>query len=67
LVGSNLWRGITCPARTTGFYIPRKGSEKLPWGEWPKAPNPYAEGDIPMMEAGGWKYFSLVQIMARKL
>lgn len=37
------------------------------WKEWLKSPNPYAQGDIPMMEAGGWKYFSLVQMVGRKV
>lgn len=36
------------------------------WNEWLQSPNPYAKGDIPMMEAEGGKYFTLVQIIAEK-
>lgn len=37
------------------------------WAEWLKSPNPYAQGDIPMMEAEAGKYFSLVQLTGQKL
>ncbi|MDL2307801.1 methyltransferase domain-containing protein [Desulfovibrio sp. OttesenSCG-928-C06] len=37
------------------------------WAEWLKSPNPYAQGDIPMMEAEGGKYFNLVQITGKKI
>ncbi|CAK7034221.1 MAG: Trans-aconitate 2-methyltransferase [Desulfovibrio sp.] len=39
---------------------------KLAWEEWLESPNPYAQGDIPMMEAGGWKYFNLIQMVGVK-
>ena len=32
------------------------------WADWLQSPNPYAQGDIPMMEAEGGKYYNLVQI-----
>lgn len=34
------------------------------WREWLQSPNPYAQGDIAMMEAEGGKYFNLVQMTA---
>ena len=37
------------------------------WEEWLKAPNPYAQGDIAMMEAEGGKYFNLIQLEATVL
>ncbi|MDR2209663.1 MAG: methyltransferase domain-containing protein [Azoarcus sp.] len=37
------------------------------WEDWLKSPNPYAREDIPMMEAGGWKYFNLVQLVGRRV
>ncbi|WP_027183216.1 SAM-dependent methyltransferase [Desulfovibrio inopinatus] len=36
------------------------------WDEWLESPNPYAQRDIPMMEAEGGKYFSLIQITGQK-
>lgn len=36
------------------------------WADWLKSPNPYAQGDIPMMEAEGGEYFNLVQLIAHK-
>lgn len=39
---------------------------KQAWEEWLKSPNPHAQGDIPMMEAGGWKYFNLIQLVGVK-
>lgn len=36
------------------------------WDEWLKSPNPHAQGDIPMMEAGAGKYFNIVQLIGRK-
>jgi cyclopropane fatty-acyl-phospholipid synthase-like methyltransferase len=35
------------------------------WGEWLTGYNPYAAGDIKMMEAEGGKYFNLVQLIAK--
>ncbi len=32
------------------------------WEDWLQSPNPYAQGDIAMMEAEGGKYYNLVQI-----
>lgn len=40
---------------------------KQAWKEWLQSPNPYAQGDIAMMEAEGGKYFSLVQMTATVL
>jgi hypothetical protein len=40
---------------------------KQAWKDWLKSSNPHAQGDIPMMEAGGWKYFNLVQLVGRKI
>lgn len=36
------------------------------WSEWLQSPNPYAQRDIPMMEAEGGKFFALVQITGQK-
>lgn len=36
------------------------------WAEWLQSSNPYAQGDIAMMEAGAGAYFNLVQIVGRK-
>lgn len=36
------------------------------WREWLDSPNPHAQGDIPMMEAEGGKYYNLVQITGVK-
>ena len=40
---------------------------KQAWEEWLQSPSPYAQGDISMMDDGGWEYFNLVQIMGRKV
>ncbi len=37
------------------------------WDEWLESSNPYAVKDRGMMEAGGYRYFNLVQIMGTKL
>jgi Cyclopropane fatty acid synthase and related methyltransferases len=37
------------------------------WSEWLKSPNPHAQEDIPMMEAGAGKYFNIIQMVGRKL
>ncbi len=34
------------------------------WEEWLKAPNPYAQGDIAMMQAEGGRYFNLIHLEA---
>lgn len=39
---------------------------KKAWEEWLESPNPYARNDTPMMEAGGWKYFNLIQLAGVK-
>lgn len=36
------------------------------WADWLLSPNPYAQRDIPMMEAEGGRYFSLVQLVGRR-
>ena len=36
------------------------------WDEWLQSPNPHAQDDRPMMEAGAGKYFTLVQLIAEK-
>lgn len=38
---------------------------KQAWDEWLTSPNPYAVGDIKMMEAEGGKYFNLIQFIAK--
>jgi len=38
---------------------------KQAWDEWLTSPNPYAVGDIKMMEAEGGKYFNLIQLIAK--
>jgi len=40
---------------------------KQSWEEWLTSPNPYAVGDIKMMEAEGGRYFNLVQLIAKVL
>jgi cyclopropane fatty-acyl-phospholipid synthase-like methyltransferase len=35
------------------------------WDEWLQCPNPHAQNDRAMMEAGAGKYFTLVQIIAQ--
>ncbi|WBF66156.1 methyltransferase domain-containing protein [Desulfovibrio subterraneus] len=40
--------------------------ERQAWSEWLQSPNPYAQRDIPMMEAEGGKYFSLTQLIGQK-
>lgn len=40
---------------------------KQAWDEWLQSPNPYAQGDVLMMEAGAGKYFNFIQIMGRKI
>ncbi|MEN3931321.1 methyltransferase domain-containing protein [Microvirga sp. W0021] len=40
---------------------------KRAWDDWLASPNPYAVGDIPMMEAEAGKYFNFVQLVARVL
>lgn len=37
------------------------------WADWLKSPNPHAQNDIPMMEAGAGRYFNFIQIMGRKV
>ncbi|HWQ73643.1 MAG TPA: methyltransferase domain-containing protein [Desulfitobacteriaceae bacterium] len=38
---------------------------KQAWDEWLTSPNPYAVGDIKMMEAENGQYFNLVQLIAK--
>ncbi len=40
---------------------------KQAWDEWLQSPNPHAQGDIPMMQAGAGKYFNIIQIVGRKI
>ena len=40
---------------------------KQAWDEWLQSPNPHAQEDIPMMEAGAGKYFNIIQIVGRKI
>jgi cyclopropane fatty-acyl-phospholipid synthase-like methyltransferase len=40
---------------------------KHAWDDWLQSPNPHAQGDIPMMQAGAGKYFNIIQLMGRKL
>ncbi|GFK93786.1 Demethylrebeccamycin-D-glucose O-methyltransferase [Fundidesulfovibrio magnetotacticus] len=37
------------------------------WDEWLKSPNPYAQGDRAMMDAGAGKYFNIIQLVGRKV
>ncbi|MCC8166986.1 MAG: methyltransferase domain-containing protein [Planctomycetes bacterium] len=37
------------------------------WDEWLESPSQHADGDIPMMEAGTGKYFSIIQLIGRKV
>lgn len=39
---------------------------KQAWEEWLESPNPYAQEDISMMEACGWKYFNLIRMVGVK-
>ena len=39
---------------------------KQAWDDWLKSPNPYAQQDIKMMEAGVGKYFNIIQMIGRK-
>jgi len=36
------------------------------WDEWLQSPNPHAQSDIPMMQAGAGKYFNIIQMIGRK-
>ena len=40
---------------------------KQAWDEWLQSPNPYAQQDLVMMEAGAGKYFNTIQMVGRKL
>jgi SAM-dependent methyltransferase len=40
---------------------------KQAWDEWLQSPNPHAQSDIPMMQAGAGKYFNIVQMIGRKI
>jgi SAM-dependent methyltransferase len=40
---------------------------KQAWDEWLQSPSPYAQEDIPMMEAGAGKYFNIIQLVGRKV
>ncbi|MCK9239696.1 methyltransferase domain-containing protein [Desulfocurvus sp.] len=37
------------------------------WDDWLESPNPYARQDVPMMQAEGGKYFSLVQLCGQRI
>jgi len=37
------------------------------WDEWLQSPSPYAQQDLPMMEAGVGKYFNIIQMIGQKL
>ncbi|MDR1125889.1 MAG: SAM-dependent methyltransferase, partial [Deltaproteobacteria bacterium] len=37
------------------------------WDDWLQSPNPHAQGDIPMMQAGAGKYFNIIQLVGRKI
>ncbi len=39
---------------------------KQAWDEWLQSPNPYAQSDIPMMQAGAGKYFNIIQMIGIK-
>ncbi len=36
------------------------------WDEWLQSSNPHAQDDVVMMKAGAGKYFSLIQMIAKK-
>ncbi len=40
---------------------------KQAWDDWLQSPNPHAQGDIPMMQAGAGKYFNIIQLVGRKV
>lgn len=40
---------------------------KQAWEDWLKSSSPYAQSDILWMDAGGWKYTNLIQLVARKI
>lgn len=61
------WRALW--EKTAGFTIEtcrEMDCCKAAWDDWLKCPNPYAQGDIAMMEAENGQYFNLVQITGRK-
>jgi cyclopropane fatty-acyl-phospholipid synthase-like methyltransferase len=58
-----LWEKESGIAITT---LREMDSCKQAWDEWLQSPNPYAQGDLPMMEAGAGKYFNIVQMIGRK-
>lgn len=37
------------------------------WADWLESPNPHARQDVPMMQAEGGKYFSLVQLCGQRV
>ncbi len=40
---------------------------KKAWDDWLQSPNPYAQNDRAMMDAGAGKYFNIIQIVGRKV
>ena len=40
---------------------------KQAWDEWLQSPNPHAQGDMAMMEAGAGKYFNIIQMIGQKI
>lgn len=64
---SNWWKALWEKERGIEITILREmDSCKQAWDEWLQSPNPYAQEDRKMMEAGAGKYFNIIQMVGRK-
>lgn len=62
------WRALWEKESGISITVLREmNSCKQAWDEWLQSPNPHAQSDIPMMEAGAGKYFNIVQIVGQKI
>ena len=62
------WRALWEKESGISITVSREmDSCKQAWDEWLQSPNPYAQQDRVMMEAGAGKYFNIIKMVGRKL
>jgi cyclopropane fatty-acyl-phospholipid synthase-like methyltransferase len=62
------WRALWEKEPDIAITVLREmNSCKQAWDDWLQSPNPHAQGDIPMMQAGAGKYFNIIQLVGRKV
>lgn len=62
------WRTLWEKEASIAITVLREmDSCKQAWDDWLRSPNPYAQRDIAMMEAGAGQYFNIIQLIGRKI